>query len=35
MEIGDKTEKTIYRNQGRIYKGTNTENLLSKTTNKG
>ena len=35
MEMGNRIKGAIYRNQKRVYQGTNIENLLGKTTNKG
>ena len=33
--MGKGIERTIYRNKERVYKRTNTEDLLGETTNKG
>ena len=33
--MGNRVEGTVYKNQGRVYKGINIKNLLGNITNKG
>ena len=33
--MGNRIEKTVYRNQRKVHKGINTKNLSGKVTNKG